>query len=72
MNRYQYSGQVLDIYGNVLDRNFNSRTIAASDSKAKSNLSWQWKTENKYPRNYKIELTGSLKKIGVIELKGVK
>lgn len=68
--RYQYKGQVTDIFGNVIDRSFTGRTIAGSEKKALNNLQFQWKMSHNYPRDSKIFLSGVLTPMGEIELKG--
>lgn len=61
MTRYMFSGHVIDQFGNMLDRHWAGETYAESMAKAKSNLNYQWKIKNNYPRETKVILEGKFK-----------
>lgn len=52
---YYYHGLVTE-NGKVLERNWEGKTQAVSEKRAKSNLAYQFKQENNLPSNAKIEL----------------
>lgn len=58
MIRYMFTGQVVDQFGNILDRHWKGETFAESRAKAKSNLNYQWKKKHNYPRETKVILDG--------------
>lgn len=62
MNKYVYTGPVEDIFGNCLDRYFKAETVACSSARAKSNISYQWRTKMRYPKTFPIKLVGKLTK----------
>jgi hypothetical protein len=58
MNRYAYNGPVL-IFGKCV-ANWKGETVADSEKKAKSNLTYQYKTKNKLVPSAKVHLPGEL------------
>ena len=56
--RYIFKGHVVHQFGTMLDRNWKGETFAPSMAKAKSNLNYQWKKQNNYPRETKVILEG--------------
>ena len=56
---YSYDGPVF-FFGRCVDEYWNSETYAASEKKARSNLTYQYKQENGYLPNSKITLTGKI------------
>ena len=61
MNRYVYDGPVL-IFGRWVT-DWKGETIADSDKKAKSNLTYQYKKKNKLLPNTKVTLPGELTRV---------
>ncbi len=63
MNRYSYNGPVLE-FDRCVAHNWKGETVAVSERKAKSNLTYQFKKKyNKTPQT-KITLPGELVLIG--------
>lgn len=63
MNRYSYNGPVLE-FDRCIAHNWKGETVAVSERKAKSNLTYQFKKKfNKTPQT-KISLPGELVLIG--------
>lgn len=71
MDRYLFAGEVYDRDGRILDRHWEGETIAKSPAQARNRLSYQWKCKRHYPVGYPVELRGSLRMTGPVELKGV-
>lgn len=59
MTRYIFVGQVLDQFGDIIDRHWRGETVAGSLAKAKSNLKYQWKKNYNYPSGTKVILDGN-------------
>lgn len=59
MNRYYYEGPVLE-FGRVITNKWIGETVAASESKARSNLIFQFKKQTKKAANSKITLSGNI------------
>lgn len=62
MNRYLYDGPVME-FDRCVQRNWKGETMASSETKARSNLSYQWKKKNNRIAGVKITLLGKLWKI---------
>ena len=61
--RYSYSGPVME-FDKVIADSWSSSTYAPTESKARSNLIFQFKKQyNKVP-NTRISLAGEIKRIG--------
>lgn len=58
-SRYAYEGPVT-IFGTIVDRKWYGETVAVSEKKAKSNLSFQFKQENGLTAGSKVDLPGKL------------
>lgn len=63
--KYLYSGPVLE-FDHLIAGKWSSTTIAPTERKAKSNLAFQFKRENKRTSNAKIMLPGKLRIIETI------
>lgn len=59
MTKYSYEGPVV-IFGTCVADRWKGETWAASESKAKSNLKYQFKKQNNRIVSNKIELPGKL------------
>lgn len=59
MERYSYSGPVCE-FGRVVQDKWEGSTMAVSEKKARSNLTYQWKKRNNRTGNSKITLPGKL------------
>lgn len=59
MKQYLYDGPVME-FNNCVDNRWQSSTYAVSEAKAKNNLSYQYKKENKKTPNTKISLPGHI------------
>jgi len=59
MNRYTYDGPVMEFENCIYDR-WKASTYAVSESKAKSNLAYQFKKNHNRVPNTKITLPGKL------------
>lgn len=60
MARYIYDGPVKS-FGKIINDHWVAETMAVSDKKAKSNLSFRYKKEHNLSAESKIELTGDIK-----------
>lgn len=61
MERYVYSGPVM-IFDRCVENRWTAETRAASDQKARNNLTYRWKKEHGYLPNQRVTLPGALKK----------
>lgn len=59
MHRYTYDGPVTE-FGKCIDNHWKAATYAVSTSKAKSNLTYQFKMQYGKSRNTKIDLPGKI------------
>lgn len=59
MDRYSYKGPVCE-FGKLVQNNWSGETIAVSESKARSNLIFQWKKKNNRPAYSKVTLPGKI------------
>ena len=59
MHRYQYDGPVMK-FDNCIQRRWAAITVAPSEAKAKSNLTYRYKKENGLTPNAKITLPGKI------------
>ena len=59
-NTYVYDGPVL-IFGKCVANRWKSKTIASSESKARSNLAYQFKKQANLVTGFRVELPGKLK-----------
>ena len=62
MGRYMYNGPVME-FGTLLTDHWKGETTAPSESKARSNLAYQFKKNNHRVPSAKISLPGELKPI---------
>ena len=62
MNKYMYEGPVME-FDRCIQNNWKGETVAASETKARSNLSYQWKKKNNRIAGVRITLPGKLRKI---------
>lgn len=60
MDRYSYRGPVLE-FGKVVQNVWYGETLAVSEKKARSNLTFQWKKENNRLPSSKVTLPGDIK-----------
>lgn len=60
MVKYFYDGPVL-IFGRCVADHWKGETMAVSESKAKTNLAYQYKKKNNLIPGTKVELPGKLK-----------
>jgi hypothetical protein len=67
MNRYFYSGPVME-FNNCVQSKWEGATMAPTEKKARSNLTYQWKKQNNRIAGSKIFLPG---KIELIEIGGM-
>lgn len=63
MNRYSYNGPVME-FDNCVQHNWKGETMAVSEKKAKSNLTYQWKKQHGRSASTKIRLPGKLMLVG--------
>lgn len=63
MKKYSYDGPVME-FDNCVQRNWKSETMAVSEKKAKSNLTYQWKKQHGRSAGAKIILPGKLMLVG--------
>ena len=63
MNKYSYNGPVKE-FDNVISEHWSGETMANSEAKAKSNLTYQYKKSHNRTAASKISLPG---KIEIIE-----
>ena len=59
MERYSYKGPVCE-FGKVVDQNWEGSTMAVSEKKARSNLTYQWKKSHNRVANTVITLPGKI------------
>lgn len=59
MNLYSYKGSVKN-YDTVVQRDWEGRTIAVSEKKARTNLMYQWKRQHGKTADYKVSLPGEI------------
>lgn len=59
MAKYMYNGPVTE-FGSLIMENFKAETFALSESKAKSNLKYQFKKKYNKNATTKIDLPGKL------------
>lgn len=59
MKRYSYTGPVCE-FGKVVQNKWSGSTMAASEKKARSNLTYQWKRSNNRTTNSAITLPGKI------------
>ncbi len=62
MNRYLYEGPVME-FGRLVQNNWKGETVAVSETKARNNLSYQWKKRNNRMAGTRITLPGKLQRI---------
>lgn len=60
MNRYSYNGPVM-LFGVCVDSKWIGETLAGSEKKARSNLSYQYKKQNNLLPTAMITIPGQLK-----------
>ena len=63
MNKYSYDGPVME-FDRLIANRWHGETMAKSESKAKSNLLYQFKTQNHRMPGAKISFPGQIKMIG--------
>jgi len=59
MNKYSYSGPVME-FDRCIDNKWNGTTMAVSEKKARSNLTYQYKQYAKRAARSRITLPGKL------------
>lgn len=59
--KYIYEGPVV-AFGKCIDQHWTGETIATSAGKARSNLTYQYKKQNKMVASARISLPGEIKK----------
>lgn len=59
MERYFYKGPVCE-FGRCAQNNWTGETMAVSESKARSNLIFQWKKKNNRSTSSKVTLPGKI------------
>lgn len=59
MNRYSYNGPVMQ-FDTCINSKWKASTCAISESKARSNLTYQYKKSNNLVPNAKITLPGKI------------
>ena len=59
MNRYIYDGPVV-VFGRCVENKWHGETIASTEKKAKSNLTYQWKKRNNKVAGTKVTLPGKV------------
>ena len=62
MSKYMYEGPVME-FETLLTNNWKSETIAATEKKARSNFTFQFKTRNNRSASSKIQLPGKIEEI---------
>lgn len=62
MNKYFYDGPVME-FDRCVQSDWKGETMATSETKARSNLSYQWKRKNNRISGTKIILPGKLQMI---------
>lgn len=61
MDLYRYEGPVEE-FGRCVDQCWRAETYAASEQKARSNLTYRWKRDHGRANNIKITLPGKITK----------
>ena len=59
MHEYMYNGPVLE-FDKCVANNWKANTYAVSESKARNNLAYRFKRDNKRASNVKITLPGKI------------
>lgn len=59
MHTYSYDGPV-EKYGKVIDQRWKGETTAPTSMRARSNLAWRYKQENRWAAHVPIALPGKL------------
>lgn len=59
MNKYAYSGPVMN-FDRCIDDRWKGETMAISEKKARSNLTFQYKKQNGYEAGANIKLPGEI------------
>lgn len=59
MSKYAYDGPVME-FGRCIVNRWSGQTIAASESKARSNLAYQFKKNNNRVASSKVSLPGKI------------
>ena len=59
MKQYKYDGPVMR-FDDCIQHRWTATTIAATEAKARSNLTYRYKKENSFTPNSKITLPGKL------------
>ena len=62
LHKYQYDGPVLEFDRLVADH-WKGETMASSEKKARSNLTYQYKKKNNRIASVKVELPGEIKMV---------
>lgn len=62
MHKYKYDGPVM-VFGVCVMNNWHGETMAATESKARSNLTYQFKKQNNRVAGSKITLPGQIKMV---------
>ena len=60
--RYQYDGPVM-VFGRCVANHWRGETVAESAAKAKSNLVYQYKTQNNLVAGAKVTLPGEVRTV---------
>lgn len=63
MNKYRYEGPVME-FDKCLQDNWKGETMATSESKARSNLSFRWKKQHNRISGARITLPGKMQLVG--------
>lgn len=61
LNLYTYYGPV-ESFGRCIADNWTGETVATTEDRARSNLTYQFKVKNGYARGANIKLVGKIKK----------
>ena len=64
MVKYVYDGPVME-FGKCVSNNWHGETVAFSESKARSNLIYQFKKKTNRVAGTKISLPGEIKKLDI-------
>lgn len=62
MKKYRYSGPVMQ-FDQIIDSHWTGETVAPTPGKAKSNLAFQFKMQNRRVAGARITLPGSLQEV---------
>lgn len=62
MHKYEYDGPVM-IFGVCVMNRWKGETMAVSESKARSNLAYQFKKQNKRVASSNVTLPGKIKMV---------